>query len=131
YVRLDKVPPFEDGWAPLLDALRGGRFFVTTGEVLIPDFKVGGKSSGETLKPGEGPVEVEAMLTWTFPPAFAEVVWGDGAKVERERIDLRGETAFGGKALRVPLTLGGAKWVRLEAWDVAVNGAFTQPVWLK
>ena len=22
------------------------------------------------------------------------------------------------------------KWVRFEVWDVAANGAFTQPVWL-
>ena len=41
------------------------------------------------------------------------------------------EAAFAGKTLRVPVTLGGAKWVRLEAWDVAVNGAFTQPVWVE
>jgi hypothetical protein len=131
YVRLGQLPRFEDGWGPLLDALRGGRFFVTTGELLIADFKVGSKASGEILKPGGGPVEVEATLTWTFPPAFAEVVWGDGMKIQRQRIDLRGETAFAGKTLRVPLTLGGAKWVRVEAWDVAVNGAFTQPVWVE
>jgi hypothetical protein len=132
YVRLGRLPRFEDGWGPLLDALRGGRFFVTTGEVLITDFKVGGKASGEVLKPvGSGPVEVEATLTWTFPPAFAEVIWGDGAQTQRRRIDLRGEGAFAGKTLRVPLALGGAKWVRLEAWDIAVNGAFTQPVWLE
>ncbi len=132
YIRLDKRPRFEDGWGPLLDALRGGRFFVTTGEVLISDFKVGGKASGEVVKSAGGAsVEMEATLTWTFPPAFAEVVWGDGAKTRRRRIDLREEAAFGGKTLRVPLALGGAKWVRLEAWDVAVNGAFTQPVWVE
>lgn len=132
YVRLDRLPRFDDGWAPLLDALRSGRFFVTTGEVLIPEFKVGGKASGEVLKRGgDGPVEIEATLTWTFPPAFAEVIWGDGAKTYRHRIDLRDEPAFSRKTLRVPLALGGAKWVRLEAWDVAVNGAFTQPVWME
>ena len=26
--------------------------------------------------------------------------------------------------------LTGRTWVRLEAWDIAGNGAFTQPVWL-
>jgi hypothetical protein len=131
YVRLDGLPRFGDGWGPLLDALRAGRFFVTTGEVLITDFKVGGKASGEVLKPGGGPVEVEATLAWTFPPAFAEVLWGDGTRTQRQRIDLRGEAAFAEKALRVPLALGRAKWVRLEAWDVAANGAFTQPVWVE
>jgi hypothetical protein len=132
YVRLDRLPRFADGWDSLLDALRGGRFFVTTGEVLIADFKVGGKASGEILKPGPGGTEeVKATLTWTFPPAFAEIIWGDGTTTQRRRIDLRDEPAFAGKTLRVPLTLGGAKWVRIEAWDVAVNGAFTQPVWVE
>ena len=28
------------------------------------------------------------------------------------------------------LDLTGRKWVRLEAWDIATDGAFTQPVWL-
>lgn len=132
YVRLDKVPRFDDGWEPLLDALRGGRFFVTTGEVLVSNFKVGGKQSGEILKPKPGePIELEATLTWTFPPAFAEVIWGDGTKTHRQQIDLRSETAFAGKALRVPLKLAAARWVRLEVWDIAVNGAFTQPVWIE
>jgi hypothetical protein len=26
--------------------------------------------------------------------------------------------------------LKGARWVRLEVWDSAANGAFSQPVWL-
>jgi hypothetical protein len=39
--------------------------------------------------------------------------------------------AFSGKKLHVTVDLRGAKWVRLEAWDVAANGAFTQPVWVE
>jgi len=23
------------------------------------------------------------------------------------------------------------KWVRFEVWDIATNGAFTQPVWIE
>ncbi|MDP7016736.1 MAG: hypothetical protein QGG36_13120, partial [Pirellulaceae bacterium] len=46
YLRLDKAPQFKDGWQPVLDALSGGEFFVTTGEVLIPEFTVNGKTSG-------------------------------------------------------------------------------------
>jgi hypothetical protein len=49
YVRLDRLPRFDEGWQPLLDSLRRGQFFVTTGEVHIPEFTVGGKRSGETL----------------------------------------------------------------------------------
>ena len=42
YVKLDRVPGFAD-WSPVLRALRAGRFFVTTGEVLIPSWSVEGR----------------------------------------------------------------------------------------
>ena len=35
YVKLDRVPKFKDGWTPVVDALRAGDYFVTTGEVLF------------------------------------------------------------------------------------------------
>lgn len=130
YLKLDTLPRFADGWQPVLDALRGGRFFVTTGEVLIPSFTVGGRSSGETLRPGGTRTTVTARVAWTFPPAFAEVVWGDGAAVHRHRIDLSAERALGETDVRTNVNLRGARWARLEVWDVAVNGAFTQPVWV-
>ena len=38
---------------------------------------------------------------------------------------------FGTRKLRLPLDLKGRTWVRLEVWDIAANGAFTQPVWLE
>jgi hypothetical protein len=130
YLKLDRLPRFEDGWQPVLDALRGGRFFISTGEVLLREFTVGGKESGQSLRPVDaGPVEVTALLDWTFPPEFAEVIWGDGVKVHRQRVDLRDRPAFSSSVLRVPVDLRGAKWVRLEAWDIAANGAISQPVW--
>jgi hypothetical protein len=131
YVRLDRLPRFEEGWQPLLDALRGGQFFVTTGEVIIPEFTVGGRRSGETLsfKSGQQP-ELRVTLEWTFPLRFAEIISGDGQKVYRERIDLTDTGPFGTRTLTLRPELRGRTWVRLEAWDVAVNGAFTQPVWL-
>jgi hypothetical protein len=46
-------------------------------------------------------------------------------------VDLSEHGAFAGADLRVRLDLQGAKWVRLEAWDVAANGAFSQPVWVE
>jgi hypothetical protein len=49
YVRLDRLPRFDEGWQPILDALRRGQFFVTTGEILLREFSVGGKGSGEAL----------------------------------------------------------------------------------
>jgi hypothetical protein len=98
----------------------------------MPEFTVGGKGSGQTLRlSGGATAAVEARLEWTFPPAFAEVLWGDGRRVHRHRIDLSDNQAFSGKKLRAVVDLKGAKWVRLEAWDVAANGAFSQPVWIE
>jgi hypothetical protein len=132
YVQMDRVPKFDEGWQPVLDVLSSGKFFVTTGEILLPRFTVGGQGSGDVLKLGGGaPAELEAELRWTFPLAFAEVISGDGQKVYRERIDLSDTGPFGTRTLKHQPNLQGRRWVRLEVWDVAANGAFTQPVWLE
>jgi hypothetical protein len=128
YLRLDRVPKFEEDWTPILDALRKGRFFVTTGEVLLRSFTVGGKGSGETATADRPEVAFE--LEWTFPMRFAEVVSGDGKTVHRERIDLGDTGPFGRKTLSLSPDLAGRRWVRVAAWDIAGNGAFSQPVWI-
>jgi len=131
YLRLAKLPRYDDGWQPVLDALRGGKFFTTTGEILIPNFSIGGKQSGQTLNLAINAAAVlEADLDWTFPLAFAEIISGDGQKVFRQRVDLADTESFGTRRLKVPLDLKGRTWVRLEVWDIAADGAFTQPVWL-
>jgi hypothetical protein len=131
YLKLAKLPRFDDGWQPVLDALRGGEFFTTTGEILIPNFTVGGRPSGQTLALGkQATAWLEAEFDWTFPLAFAEIISGDGKNIFRERVDLTDTESFGTRKLRLPLKLHGRNWVRLEVWDIAANGAFTQPVWL-
>jgi hypothetical protein len=132
YLRLPKMPRYEAGWKSVLDCLRTGAFFTTTGEILIKEFTVAGKQSGEEAalsKSGEIPVHV--ALEWTFPLQFAEIVSGDGKKVYRERIDLGDTGPFGARMLQLSPTLAGRKWVRFEVWDAATNGAYTQPVWLQ
>ncbi len=132
YLRLDRVPRFEDGWEPVLKALKDGAFFISTGEVLMPRFTIGGKQSGETLKlNASARAELSFDLTWTFPMSFAEVITGDGKKVYRQRIDLTQTGAFGKQTLKISLNLKGKTWARLEAWDVAANGVISQPVWLE
>ena len=132
YLRLDHIPRFEDGWEPVLKALRDGAFFISTGEVLMPRFTIGGKQSGQTLKlDASGRAELEVGLSWTFPMAFAELIMGDGKQVHRKRIDLTGTGAFEKQTLKTTLNLIGKSWVRLEAWDVAANGVISQPVWLE
>ena len=39
YLKLDKVPGPDDDWSPVLNALRDGDFFVTTGEILITNYR--------------------------------------------------------------------------------------------
>lgn len=62
---------------------------------------------------------------------YAELISGDGEKVYRERITLNNTYSFGEQTFSKSVDLTGMKWVRLEAWDVAANGAFTQAVWIK
>jgi hypothetical protein len=134
YVRLepDRVPRFDESWQPVLDSLRSGRFFVTTGEILIPEFTVNGQPSGSSvnLRPGE-PAEVRFRVNNTFPLRYAELISGDGNRVYRDRIDLSGAGPFAEQTMTKKIDLAGRKWVRLEIWDVATDGAFTQPVWLE
>ncbi|WP_025143777.1 hypothetical protein [Pedobacter jeongneungensis] len=132
YLQLDKVPNYADGWQPVLDVIRKGKFFVSTGEVLIPAFNINGKGAGETLKIDVGgKATVNMQLNWTFPLSFAEIVSGDGEKVYRKRINLSSTMAFGKKDFSWQIDLKGRKWVRVEVWDIATNGAFTQMVWLE
>jgi hypothetical protein len=122
YVKLDRVPKFKDGWTPVVDALRAGNFFVTSGEVLIRDWSVEGAGAKRTYA---------AEAEWTFPPEFAELVWSDGKTVDRQIIDLAEMAPFSNHKFRIPFDATGKKWVRFAVWDSAGNGAFTQPVHLK
>ncbi|RZK59620.1 MAG: hypothetical protein EOO95_18080, partial [Pedobacter sp.] len=132
YLEMDKLPNYEQGWQSVLDAIRKGKFFVSTGEVLIPAFNVNGKKSGETLSLNkDGNVKVNMNLDWTFPLNHVDIVSGDGKEIYRERIDLSNTRAFGKQQFSWPINLSGRKWIRVEAWDIAANGAYTQMVWLE
>jgi len=50
YLAMDRVPTYEQGWKPVLDGLKSGRFFVSTGEVLIPSFSINGQEAGGLLE---------------------------------------------------------------------------------
>lgn len=122
YVKLNTVPKYKDGWTPVVNALRAGDYFVTSGEVLIRNSAIEGSGAKRTYA---------AEVEWTFPPEFAELVWSDGNKVERQVVDLKDSTPFGSRKFRLPFDATGKKWVRFALWDSAGNGAFTQPVHLK
>lgn len=118
YVKLDRVPIFKEGWKSVVDVLRAGDFFVTTGEVLLKNWSLEGAGANRTYT---------AEAEWTFPPEFAELVWSDGKTVERKRIDLKKEAPGTSHKFRIPFDPTGKKWVRFAVWDSAGNGAFTQP----
>jgi hypothetical protein len=132
YLQLPKLPGYKDGWQPVLDVLEQGKFFSTTGEVLIPYFTVDKKQPGETIRlSNAAKTAINFNVQWTFPLHFAEIISGDGKNVFRHRINLEHTQAFGRQTIQQTLDLTGRTWVRLEVWDVAANGAFTQTVWLQ
>ncbi|MBL8217388.1 MAG: hypothetical protein JNK87_42095 [Bryobacterales bacterium] len=122
YVKLDRVPAFDEDWSPVLNAMRRGDFFVTSGEVLIKDARVEGTGAARVMS---------AEVEWTFPMEFVELVWGDGKTVNRQVVSATSFAAFGTNRFRIPFEAAGKKWVRFAAWDSAGNGAFTQPLHLK
>ncbi|PWG78386.1 hypothetical protein DDR33_22575 [Pararcticibacter amylolyticus] len=132
YLMLDQLPKYSEGWKPVVDAMQRGKFFSTTGEVLMHELKVNGSLSGETVKLNpDGTGDVSLKLSWTFPMNFVEIISGDGEKVYREKIGLTATKAFGEQQFRFHPKLKGRKWVRFEAWDCAANGAFSQTFWLQ
>ncbi len=131
YLRLEKIPKFEDGWQSVLDSLRAGKLFVTTGEVLIPDFTVNGQRSGDSAAVAQGSkAKVHLDLQWTFPLSHAEIITGDGRNTTRHTFDLSETESFGDTSLDFQVDVTGQRWLRVEVWDIATNGAFTQPVWI-
>lgn len=121
YIRLARLPSFDEGWRPITEALRAGDFFVTTGEILLRRFAIEGGGSNRTAV---------AEIEWTFPLEFVELVWGDGARTGRQVIPATDLAPFGERQFRIPFEAAGKKWVRWAAWDSAGNGAFSQPVHL-
>jgi len=132
YMMMDQIPAYNEGWKPVVDAMQHGKFFGTTGEVLMHELKVNGKISGETLSlNADGTADMRLKLSWTFPMNFVEVISGDGEKVYREKFDLTNTKAFGEQQFQFRPKLKGRKWMRVEAWDSAVNGAFSQTFYLQ
>jgi hypothetical protein len=114
--------PTADNFRPVVDAMRQGDFFATSGEVLIPTYSITGTGSRRAI---------HADAQWTFPLEFAEIVWGDGKITDRQIIPLTDMPEFGKHHFDLPFDATGKKWVRFAVWDSAGNGAFVEPVQLK
>jgi hypothetical protein len=122
YLKLDHVPLYNESWAPIVEGIRSGNFFGTTGEVLFHDWSIEGSGAKSTY---------HATIEYTFPLEFAELVWSDGTKVDRKIIDLTECGPFGSKTFSIPFDATGKKWVRFAVWDSAGDGAWVQPIQLK
>jgi hypothetical protein len=119
YVRLPSLPSYEH-YGELLDAVAKGDAFISTGEVLIPDAKLSG--SGETIT-------ATVTVSYTFPLRMAEIVWGDGSETHHKIMFLEETREFGKATFQWTAEAKNWKWARLAVWDVAGDGAFTNPVW--
>jgi len=115
YVRMPRLPDYGH-YGELLDALAKNDTFISTGEVLLPEWKL----DGET---------VHAKVSHTFPLKMAEVVWGNGEQTFRVTIPLEQTREFTETVIDRKFQAPNRKWARFAVWDVAGNGAFTNPVW--
>jgi hypothetical protein len=119
YLKLDKVPAYNESWAPIVEGIRAGNFFGTTGEILFHRWGIEGAGAKSVYT---------ATIEYTFPLEFAELVWSDGTRVDRKIIRLTDTGPFGTRSFRIPFDATGKKWVRFDVWDSAGDGAWLQPV---
>ena len=84
YVRIGELPDF-DHYGRMLDAVSRGDYFISMGEVLLPEVEIS-KASPSAIK-------AKARIQWTFPLAFGEIVWGDGKGTYTRTIDLSRDSA--------------------------------------
>ncbi len=127
YLRLPELPSF-DHYDRIMNSIEKGDGFITTGEILLPSISMSAE--------GDRSIRVKARISSTFPLRIAEVVWGDGVNIHRHVIDLQSTPAFYDHeyAWLVDTPHGtpgqaGWKWARFAVWDVAGDGAFTNPIW--
>ncbi len=119
YVRADRLPSF-DNYQEILKPLVAGDFFVSTGEVLLPEVDFSASTTDM--------IQVSADIRWTMPLRFAEVIWGESNTVHRKIIPLDRTAAFGSETFEWTLEAPDWEWARVAVWDIAANGAFINPV---
>jgi hypothetical protein len=120
YLKLSSLPDF-DHYDALLDAAAKGEGFISTGEIMLPKVAISG-AGGDVLK-------INAEVAWTFPLRMAEVVWGDGRETHHEIIPLDSTRGFGTKSFTWDVKAPQWTWARVAVWDIAADGAFTNPTW--
>jgi hypothetical protein len=120
YLRMPELPSF-DHYDRILKSVEKGDGFIATGEILLPS---------ATMSPmGDHSVRVKTKISSTFPLRIAEVVWGDGKNIHHQIIDLQSTPAFDDHEYSWIFETPGWTWARFAVWDIAGDGAFTNPIW--
>jgi hypothetical protein len=120
YVRAPKLPSFEQS-GELLRTMEKGDFFVSTGEVLMPEHSI--------TETHPGKLHARADVSYTLPLQFAELVWGDGKETHRKTVPLETTREFGKQRIEFDVDAPDWRWARIAVWDIAGNGVFANPVW--
>ena len=92
YVRIGELPDF-DHYGRMLEAVSRGDYFISMGEVLLPEVEIS-KASPSAIK-------ATARVQWTFPLAFGEIVWGDGKETFTQTFDLDRDSPIRQRDVRV------------------------------
>jgi len=116
YVQLDKLPG-SDNWEELINALRAGKHFYCTGEILLHECTLANASA-------------DCTFSWTFPLDYVELVYSDGENVTSVKKSMTDRGAYGMEAFHFDFPEG-MKWARVAAVDIAGNSCFGMPVFLK
>ena len=119
YVRIPELPDF-DHYGRLLDSVRRGDYFVTMGEVLLPEVSISAADASA--------VTAKVKAQWTFPLAFGEIVWGNGSETFTQTFALDQTRPFGSAVFEWKTNAKDWKWARIAVWDIAGNGAFVNPI---
>jgi hypothetical protein len=98
YLKLDRVPLYNESWAPIVEGIRAGNFFGTTGEILFHNWSIEGTGAKSTYN---------ATIEYTFPPRLR------GVGLERRHanrpsiIKLTDTALFGAKTFKIPFDANG------------------------
>ena len=122
YIKLDRVPSFNESWSPIVEGIRAGNFYGTTGEVLFHNWGVEAKARKASTRPASNTPSRSNSRSWSG--AMAQ-------RSSRKTISLTDTTPFGTKSFKIPFDATGKKWIRFSVWDSAGDGAYVQPIQLK
>ena len=100
--------------------MAAGDGFISTGEIVLPLTSIA--ANGDAI-------EVRAQVEYTFPLRMAEIVWGDGKETYRKEVEILDGRQFRKLDFQTNVPAPNWTWARFAVWDVAGDGAFTNPVW--